>query len=129
MKDFRNVPLQFDDLSQIVSNLEKFYKDEGKIVAAKIPPQDITDGILNISLAEARVGKIIIDPGGSSRVKKTKLQAIVESYSPPNKIYDAIQIQTPVIINSEVKISKFVEKINLGYIIKDYYIAVRICIY
>jgi hypothetical protein len=39
----------------------------------------------------------------------------------PNKIYDAIQIQTPVIINSEVKISKFVDKINLGYIIKDYY--------
>ena len=39
----------------------------------------------------------------------------------PNKIYDAIQVQTPVIINSEVKISKFVEKINLGYIIKNYY--------
>lgn len=39
----------------------------------------------------------------------------------PNKIYDSIQIQTPVIINSEVKISKFVEEINSGYIIKDYY--------
>ena len=39
----------------------------------------------------------------------------------PNKIFDAIQIQTPVIINREVKISKFVNDINLGYIIKDYF--------
>lgn len=102
LQDFRNVPLQFDDLSQIVSNLEKFYKDEGKIVAAKIPPQDITDGILNISLAEAKVGKIIIDPGGSSRVKKTKLQAIVESYSPPNKIYDASSMNRGMLLADDL---------------------------
>ena len=39
----------------------------------------------------------------------------------PNKIYDAIQAQTPVIINQEVKIANFVREKNLGYIIESYY--------
>jgi hypothetical protein len=39
----------------------------------------------------------------------------------PNKIYDSIQIQTPVIINMEVKVSKFVNEINIGFIIPDFY--------
>jgi hypothetical protein len=38
----------------------------------------------------------------------------------PNKIYDAIQIQKPVIMNSEIIVSKFVGKMKIGYIIKDY---------
>jgi len=38
----------------------------------------------------------------------------------PNKVYDAIQTLTPVIINSEVKISNFVEKNQLGYVIPNF---------
>jgi hypothetical protein len=39
----------------------------------------------------------------------------------PNKIYDAIQTRTPVIINSEVKISEFVKEKNLGVVINSFY--------
>ncbi|TAE41286.1 MAG: hypothetical protein EAZ70_03930 [Runella slithyformis] len=39
----------------------------------------------------------------------------------PNKIYDAVQAQTPVIINREVKIADFVEKNKLGYVIESFY--------
>ncbi|MDJ1484959.1 hypothetical protein QNI16_30950 [Cytophagaceae bacterium YF14B1] len=39
----------------------------------------------------------------------------------PNKIYDAIQAGTPVIINQEVKISSFVKEHNLGYIMSSFY--------
>lgn len=39
----------------------------------------------------------------------------------PNKIYDAIQTQTPIIMNSEVKISSFIEKKKLGYILNSFY--------
>tara|TARA_A100001015_G_C14825480_1_gene646489 strand:- start:458 stop:862 length:405 start_codon:yes stop_codon:yes gene_type:complete len=38
LQAFRQVPLQFDDLSRIVTHLEEFYKKEGKIVSVKIPP-------------------------------------------------------------------------------------------
>ena len=42
-------------------------------------------------------------------------------YASPNKIYDAIQLETPVIINSEIKASSFVTKHNLGLCIDSYY--------
>jgi hypothetical protein len=39
----------------------------------------------------------------------------------PNKIYDAIQARTPVIINREVKIAAFVEAQDIGYVLDSFY--------
>ncbi len=39
----------------------------------------------------------------------------------PNKIYDAIQAGTPVIINREVKIASFVEQKKIGYVMESFY--------
>ena len=41
----------------------------------------------------------------------------------PNKIYDAISIDTPIIINSEVKISSWVIENKLGYVIDEYLVS------
>lgn len=38
----------------------------------------------------------------------------------PNKIYDAIQTRTPVIINGEVKVSAFVSQYRLGHVLPAY---------
>jgi hypothetical protein len=38
----------------------------------------------------------------------------------PNKIYDAIQTGTPVIINAEVKVSGFVDQHGIGYVLPQY---------
>ena len=38
----------------------------------------------------------------------------------PNKIYDAIQTETPVIINAEVKISDWVRTKRIGFILPKY---------
>lgn len=38
----------------------------------------------------------------------------------PNKIYDAIQTHTPLIINGEVKVSKFVQEKGIGMVIPSY---------
>lgn len=40
-------------------------------------------------------------------------------YASPNKIYDAIQTKTQVIINADVKVSKFVEEKGLGVVVND----------
>ena len=89
LSEFVGLSLQFDDLSKIISTLEEFYKEKGKIVSVKIPPQDITVGKLTVHLTEARVGQIVIDVNGSSNVRHSKIKASVESYSPKGKIYDA----------------------------------------
>lgn len=40
-------------------------------------------------------------------------------YASPNKIYDSIQTETPLIINSGVKVSEFVKIQNIGYVINN----------
>jgi len=40
-------------------------------------------------------------------------------YASPNKIYDAIQANVPLIINREVKIASWVQKNRLGYILES----------
>ena len=39
----------------------------------------------------------------------------------PNKIYDGIQTETPLLINKEVKAASLVEKLNIGITIPSYY--------
>lgn len=41
-------------------------------------------------------------------------------YASPNKIYDAIQAGTPVIINREARVSRFVEERRLGVVLDRY---------
>ncbi|CAG5008020.1 hypothetical protein DYBT9275_04177 [Dyadobacter sp. CECT 9275] len=41
----------------------------------------------------------------------------------PNKIYDAIQVQVPVIINQEVAVSTFVKEQKIGYVLPSYEIS------
>ncbi|MDB4834953.1 hypothetical protein OAH12_00020 [Cyclobacteriaceae bacterium] len=41
-------------------------------------------------------------------------------HASPNKLYDAIQTNTPVIINKEIEISSFVEKNELGVVISSF---------
>lgn len=41
----------------------------------------------------------------------------------PNKIYDAIQTKTPLIVNQEIKISNWVKQHNIGFILTDYSVA------
>ncbi|MBC8046658.1 MAG: hypothetical protein H7Y00_07670 [Fimbriimonadaceae bacterium] len=40
----------------------------------------------------------------------------------PNKIYDSIQVRTPVIINAEVKASRFVKNEKLGFVLEAYHL-------
>lgn len=38
-------------------------------------------------------------------------------YASPNKVYDGIHTETPIIINSEVKVSKFVSDLKIGIVL------------
>lgn len=41
----------------------------------------------------------------------------------PNKVYDAIQTATPLIINAEVKVSDWVKRKGIGFILPEYNVA------
>jgi hypothetical protein len=42
-------------------------------------------------------------------------------FASPNKVFDAIHCEVPLIINAEVNISNFVKAKNIGYVLSSYY--------
>jgi hypothetical protein len=75
----------------------------------------------------------VVNFGVVSQQESLKLAAqadyILSLYAPtnanninasPNKIYDAIQARTPVIINAEVKVAAWVHENNLGYVLPSF---------
>ncbi|WP_289724503.1 hypothetical protein [Robiginitalea aurantiaca] len=43
-------------------------------------------------------------------------------YASPNKVYDSIHTETPLIINPEVKIASLVEDLNIGIVLPSYHV-------
>ncbi len=71
----------------------------------------------------------VITQNEATKIAATEADYIMCCYEPsnqnninasPNKIYDALQTHTPVIINKEVKVSSFVEEKNIGVILDSF---------
>jgi hypothetical protein len=72
----------------------------------------------------------MITQSEATKIAATESDYIMCCYEPsnqnninasPNKIYDAIQTHTPVIMNAEVKVSKFVNEMNIGLVLDSFY--------
>ncbi|WKK67364.1 hypothetical protein [Lutimonas zeaxanthinifaciens] len=72
----------------------------------------------------------IITQKEATKIAATESDYIMCCYEPsnqnninasPNKIYDAFQTRTPVIINKEVKVSSFVRDNNIGVVLNSFY--------
>lgn len=76
---FRNQELSFDQLTQIVENITKYYREEGYFVArAYIPAQNITqnENILEIIVIEGSYGDFKLN--NNSLVKSLRVQGMLE---------------------------------------------------
>lgn len=71
----------------------------------------------------------VLPQAGALRIAAGQADYILCVYAPtndnninasPNKIYDAIQTDTPVIINAEVKVSDFVKVNKIGFVLDQY---------
>ncbi len=66
--DSQNKSLNFGELIGVVDKVEALYKQSGYFLAqAYIPPQKIKDGIIEITIAEGRLGEARLE--GESRIK------------------------------------------------------------
>lgn len=69
---YLNKPLTKADLSQLKFEVTSAFYDRGYIlVKAVTPPQDLTDGVLDVNIYEARVGNIVVENNGVVRPEIT----------------------------------------------------------
>ena len=67
-RDFRGRQLTLTELQGVAERINALYKSKGIVTAqAVIPPQDVSDGIVQVRLVEGRVGKLNVEGNASTR--------------------------------------------------------------
>ncbi len=62
LKSYTNIPLTLNVLRELQEEVINYYKSIGRsYVAVSVPPQDISSGVVQVVVIEARVGKISVD--------------------------------------------------------------------
>ena len=50
--------ISFKEVKNAGLEIEKYYQDKGFLAKVNIPPQDVTNGVVQLEILEARLGKI-----------------------------------------------------------------------
>ena len=102
-----------------------------KIYMAGWFSDDYTRNLVN-SYSDAIEFMGVIPQQTALELAQTKADYILCVYAPinenninasPNKVYDAIQTETPLIINAEVRISDWVKEKGIGFVLPEYKVA------
>ena len=74
---YLNRPVTLAELRQAAGKVAELYRNEGWVVRAILPPQDIQNGNVTIQVVEAVLGNAIIEGAPSKRFKAERAQSAV----------------------------------------------------
>jgi hemolysin activation/secretion protein len=75
---FKGRTLADAELRQVLIAIEDVYRNDGYVTAvAYYPEQKVTGGVLEISIVEGRLGRVMLDSSGLKRIKPSVAQGIL----------------------------------------------------
>jgi hemolysin activation/secretion protein len=77
--NFTVAPISLTQINEAAAAVQRAYEAEGWLARVVLPEQDVTEGIVRIQVVEARLGSVVLDTQGSTRVKPEVVQAIVSA--------------------------------------------------
>jgi hemolysin activation/secretion protein len=83
LKPYLNKSLTFDELQKVCDVIVDFYRQNGLLVQATLPPQRIADGVVRIAITEAKLSDVIVDTTkGPTRFSKDSVRAYITDVNP-----------------------------------------------
>jgi hemolysin activation/secretion protein len=83
LKPYLNKSLTFEELQKVCDVIVDFYRQNGLLVQAVLPPQRIADGVVRIAITEAKLSQVIVDtPKGPTRFSKDTVSAYITDVNP-----------------------------------------------
>ena len=58
---WKNRTLTFDDLQNVIADIQEYYSSKNRIVKALLPEQEIKDGIVSIKIVEGILGDVVVE--------------------------------------------------------------------
>jgi hemolysin activation/secretion protein len=81
-----NRPISFVDLQEASRALTEVYRAQGWLARPQVPAQELTDGVVTLSVVEARLGQVRIDDGGQPlRANQRRLEKTLTARQQPDQ--------------------------------------------
>ena len=113
LKSYSETKISFTELREASLKIEKFYEDQGFLAKVIIPPQDVTEGVVQLEVLEARIGEIRIERGGSSLVDDHKILSIVRGGLAEGEFYKSNALNRGLLLSDDlsgVSLTGFLEE-------------------
>lgn len=74
---YRNRDVGFSDLERAMADVAAVYEQEGWLARVQVPEQDVVDGLVTLQVIEARMGRVVIDAGATTRLDTQRIRRTV----------------------------------------------------
>ena len=102
LKAVVGTPLDMKSLEQIVALLDQHYASQGRLGRSEIPPQDMTDGLIQVTLREGRFARAVIEPGPHPRIPPGLAVDLVETAQPKGQVVNLPALDRATLLLSEL---------------------------
>jgi hemolysin activation/secretion protein len=129
VKEFVGKEQNIDGLNDAATKVRAYYRERGYFLAqAYLPQQEIKDGVIEIAVIEARLGKVEVDLKAGTRFSEGIVRGIVEKHLKEGDLITETGLETPLlmlndfpnaVVSSEIKPSKTVGAADLKINVSD----------
>lgn len=75
--NFSSAPISLKQINEAAAWVQRAYETEGWLARVVLPQQDVTDGVVRMEVLEAKLGSVVLDGQGVTRVRPDIVQATV----------------------------------------------------
>ena len=87
---FIGIPLRYDDLLDVATTIENFYKQNNYLARVTLAQQDVTEGVLTLDVMESILSKVKVEqPIQSLPSTQDLVLALLKRHSPTGKQFNA----------------------------------------
>ena len=95
-------PLDMKSLEQIVTLLDQHYASQGRLGRSEIPPQDMTDWLIQVTVREGRFARAVIEPEPHPRIPPKLAVDLVETAQPKGQVVNLQAMDRATLLLSEL---------------------------
>jgi hemolysin activation/secretion protein len=129
VQEFVGKEQNIDGLNDAATKVRAYYRERGYFLAqAYLPQQEIKNGVVEIAVIEARIGKVAVNFKEGTRYSEKLVRGIIESHLKEGDIITETGLETPLlllndfpnaVVSSEIKPSQTLGAADLTVHVSD----------
>ncbi len=96
------LPLSFGALEALVAQVAQAYRDQGWVVRAFLPEQDIVGGEVQIQIVESKLGQIVIEGELPPSLSESKLKRIIQAQQAVGAFLNGLSLDRGLLIADDI---------------------------